>query len=71
LRLRRLQLLGPLFAPDAGEGFSQVGFDAAGVTKGTIEYRFHAASNKAKRAATTPTVLTQDPFRMKKSVCYQ
>jgi hypothetical protein len=54
LRLRRLKLLGTLFPPDTGEGFSQVGFDAAGVPKRPIEYRFHAASMKAKRAATTP-----------------
>jgi hypothetical protein len=44
IRLRTRVLLCALLAADPGERLAQVGFDTAGVAKGLVEYRFHAAS---------------------------
>ena len=63
VRLRAGLLLRALLPADAGECFAQVGFDAAGVAKGLVQYRFHAASCPWHGAPQPPPPpYTQDAF---------
>ena len=60
----RCLLTRALLASNPGKRLPQVGFDAVGVTKRTIEDRFHETPPNAMRtAAPTAPVLTQDAFR--------
>jgi len=52
--VRERRLRRALFPPDAGKGLAQVGFDAAGVAKGSVEYRFHAVSCLCRSAPQPP-----------------
>jgi len=66
VRLHAGLLLCALLPAYPGKSLAQVGFDAAGVAKGSVQYRFHAASCLWHGAPQPPPpTYMQDAFRRK------